>query len=85
MEHYLYENFSDLSASYEYSQGTRMAHPGEDIIWAQPAGRKRRYLGWDVCLQAQDKAFVFCKGDAAYFLYPCGYCMCYLQEFLLEI
>ena len=47
--------------------------------------RKRRYLGWDVCLQAQDKALVFCKGDAAYFLYPCGYCMCYLQEFLLEI
>ena len=44
-----------------------MAHPGEDIIWAQPAGRKRRYLGWDVCLQAQDKALVFCKGDAAYF------------------
>ena len=41
-----------------------MAHPGEDIIWAQPAGRKRRYLGWDVCLQAQDKALVFCKGDA---------------------
>ena len=39
----------------------------------------------DVCLQAQDKALVFCKGDAAYFLYPCGYCMCYLQEFLLEI
>ena len=35
--------------------------------------------------QAQDKALVFCKGDAAYFLYPCGYCMCYLQEFLLEI
>ena len=62
-----------------------MAHPGEDIIWAQPAGRKRRSLGWDVCLQAQDKALVFCKGDAAYFLYPCGYCMCYLQEFLLEI
>ena len=62
-----------------------MAHPGEDIIWAQPAGRKRRYLGWDVCLQAQDKALVFCKGDDAYFLYPCGYCMCYLQEFLLEI
>lgn len=62
-----------------------MAHPGEDIIWAQPAGRKRRYLGWDVCLQAQDKALVFCKGDASYFLYPCGYCMCYLQEFLLEI
>lgn len=62
-----------------------MAHPGEDIIWAQPAGRKRRYLGGDVCLQAQDKALVFCKGDAAYFLYPCGYCVCYLQEFLLEI
>ena len=42
-------------------------------------------LGGNVCLQAQDKALVFCKGDAAYFLYPCGYCMCYLQEFLLEI
>ena len=37
-----------------------MAHPGEDVIRAQPAGRKRRYLGWDVCLQAQDKALVFC-------------------------
>ena len=36
-------------------------------------------------MYAQDKGLVFCKGDAAYFLYPCGYCMCYLQEFLLEI
>ena len=41
--------------------------------------------GLGCMLQAQDKALVFCKGDAAYFLYPCGYCMCYLQEFLLEI
>ena len=24
-------------------------------------------------------------GMYAYFLYPCGYCMCCLQEFLLEI
>lgn len=31
------------------------------------------------------KHWYFVKGDAAYFLYPCGYCMCYLQEFLLEI
>ena len=61
-----------------------MAHPGEDFIRAQPAGRKRRYLGWDVCLQTQDKALVFREGDAAYLLYPCGYCMRYLQEFLLE-
>jgi hypothetical protein len=41
-------------------------------------------MGRDVCLQAQDKALVFCKGDASYFLYSCGNCVRYLQKFLLE-
>ena len=40
---------------------------------------------WAGMYAFRHKALVFCKGDAAYFLYPCGYCMCYLQEFLLEI
>ncbi len=44
-------------------QGTRMAHPGEDIIWAQPAGRKRRYLGGDVyAFRHKTKHWYFVKG-----------------------
>ena len=34
---------------------TRMAHPGEDIIWGSACWAEARYLGGDVCLQAQDK------------------------------
>ncbi len=59
--------------------------PEKTLFGLSLLGGSAGTLGWDVCLQAQDKALVFCKGDAAYFLYPCGYCMCCLQEFLLEI
>lgn len=41
-----------------------MENFGEEPFFVQPAGRKRRGLGGDVCIPAQDKALVFCLGDA---------------------
>ncbi len=75
MEHYLYENFSDLSASYEYSRlccdgkltsvrpRHTHAHPGEDIIWAQPAGRRAPVPGLG-CMPSgtRPKHWYFVKG-----------------------